>query len=265
VTILEKIINDKKKEVQTSLKYITPAILEKGSQDKRIPLDFKKGVSAGNLSLIAEVKKASPSKGLIRSDFNPVEIALAYEKSGAACISVLTEIKYFQGNPAYLQEIKKQVSIPLLRKDFMVDGRQVRESYDLGADAILLIVSALTRAELIEFKKLTENFGLTSLVEVHSREELELALDLGFDLIGINNRNLNTFETDIEHSIQLKKHIPTSILTVSESGIHTADDCLRLQQSGFDAVLVGESLMRKPDPGKAVLELMEKVRCTEPK
>jgi indole-3-glycerol phosphate synthase len=260
VSILQKIIEDKKTEVNEELKGFSTSSLTKSISDTRNPLDFKGKLSGKGLSIIAEIKKASPSKGLIRPDFDPVGFAKSYYQSGVDCISVLTERSYFQGKPEYLREIRETVSIPLLRKDFIVDKRQIRESYEMGADAILLIVSALTKIEIGEYKTLANEFGLSVLVEVHSREELDLALDLGCDLIGINNRNLTTFQTNIEHSIQLKPFIPETVITVSESGIRNPEDCLKLQEHGFHAVLVGETLMRCPDPGSAVNDLMKLTR-----
>jgi indole-3-glycerol phosphate synthase len=260
VDILEKITRDKQREVDTSLASMTTADLTKKPQDLRNPLDFREALTNDSLSIISEVKKASPSKGLIRPDFDPTSIACAYEQAGTNCISILTEIKYFQGAPEFLVDIRKQVSCPLLRKDFIVDERQIRESYDLGADAILLIVSALNEHQLSRFKELADDFGLSCLTEIHTEAELETALKLDFELIGINNRNLTTFVTDIENSIRIKERIPNHVTTVSESGIKTPDDCLMLNQAGFDAVLVGETLMREPDPGKALENLMSKVR-----
>ena len=260
MNILEKIIRDKQQEVDTCLKSIQSSDLHKKTSDKRIPLDFRKALCEGPLSIIAEVKKASPSNGLIRPDLDSTAIAKSYEKAGTNCISILTEINYFQGSPDFLVDIRKEVSCPLLRKDFMVDIRQIRESYELGADAILLIVSALSEQQLRQFKEMAGDFGLTCLVEVHTEQELELALKIGFDLIGINNRNLSTFVTDLNHSIRLKKNIPAEITTVSESGIKTPDDCSLLAAEGFDAILVGETLMRETDPGFALEQLMSKVR-----
>ncbi len=260
MNILERIISDKQREVDAGLKFMQASDLRKKPGDKRIPLDFRQALKEKPLAIISEIKKASPSKGLIRPDFDPTAIAKSYDKAGTNCISILTEIKYFQGSPEFLLEIRKEINRPLLRKDFIVDARQIRESYDLGADAILLIVSALDEQTLRQFKELAEEFGLGCLVEVHTEQELETALNVGFNLIGINNRNLSTFVTDLNHSINLKKLIPDSITTVSESGIKTPEDCARLAKEGFDAVLVGETLMREPNPGSALRQLMSKVR-----
>lgn len=258
--ILQVIIDDKKREVDALLSDITESDLYPSQPDQRIPLDFKRSLVGKPLAIIAEVKKASPSKGLIRQDFDPIAIASAYQTAGADCISVLTEKKHFQGDPKFLVEIKQNVNCPLLRKDFIVDPRQIRESYEMGADAILLIVAVLSVQELSRFYGLAKGFGLTCLVEVHTEEELELALSLPISLIGINNRNLTTFVTDIAVSLALKKRIPESIITVSESGISSAEDCLKLKEVGFNAVLVGETLMRQPDPGSALIKLMSLVR-----
>ncbi len=260
MNILDKIIKDKQAEVNIKLAHFSKDHIKKISQEQRTPLDFKKALQKKNLSIISEIKKASPSKGLIRADFKPLEFAVSYEENGADCISVLTEEKYFQGHPDFLKEIKTNLKIPILRKDFIVDSRQIPESYQLGADAILLIVSALTKDQLTEFKKLAEDFGMTCLVEVHTIEELEIALKHDCDLIGINNRNLVTFKTDINHSIVLREKIPDNVVCVSESGIHTPEHCELLSNSGFDAILVGEILMRQKDPGTAIHDLLEKVR-----
>ncbi len=260
MNILEKIIKDKKDEVSQKLGDISKDRLKKGINDQRVPFDFRKAIKKPGLSIISEIKKASPSKGMIRADFHPLLFALSYEKNGADCISVLTEERYFKGHPDFLVEIKKQSGIPILRKDFIVDKRQIRESYDLGADAILLIVSALSEEQIKEYIQLADDFGLTCLVEVHALEELEIALKCECDLIGVNNRNLVTFKTDIQHSINIRKQIPEQVICVSESGIHSPEDCQLLSNHGFDAILVGETLMRKPDPGAAIPELLKSVR-----
>lgn len=256
MSILDDILRDKQVEVNQTLTHIQKGDLLPNSRDNRVPKDFRKALQADGLSIIAEVKKASPSKGLIRPDFHPLEIATSYDQNGADCMSVLTEEKYFKGHPDFLKAITQTVSIPVLRKDFVVDERQIRDSYDLGADAILLIVAALSKQQLHAYYAMAKAFQLTALVEVHSEQELQVALDIKADLIGINNRNLKTFETDLNHSIELRKMIPEDVVCVSESGIHTTEDCQLLEKSGFDAILVGESLMRKDDPGKAIIDLL---------
>lgn len=258
--ILQKIIGDKKEEIEFNLKHITTSDLTRKPTDSRIPKPFRKALVSDKLAIIAEVKKASPSKGLIREDFDPKSIASSYAKHNANCMSVLTESKYFLGSNDYLKEIRKLTDIPLLRKDFIVDKRQIRESFDLGADAILLIVSALEKLKIAEFMELARTFGLDCLVEVHSIEEMQIAVELKCDLIGVNNRNLSTFVTDINQSIELKKMMPDGVVSVSESGISTPEHCELLYENSFNAILVGETLMRKEDPGLAIDELMSKVR-----
>jgi indole-3-glycerol phosphate synthase len=256
MSILDQIVANKRIEIAQSLKNLTISDVKKKATDTRIPLNFKNALNKDRLSIIAEVKKASPSKGIIRDDFQPLEIAKLYHQNGADCISILTESKYFQGSIEFLKEIRKAVNIPLLRKDFIIDERQIRESYDMGADAILLIVSILTQQQLVTFQKRATDLGLTCLVEVHSEKELKVALACDCSLIGINNRNLKTFETNINQSIKLKSQIPAGILCVSESGIQTTQDCDTLYENGFKAVLVGETLMRKENPGLAIPELL---------
>ena len=206
--------------------------------------------------MIAEVKKASPSRGLIRADFDPAEIAAAYEEAGASAISVLTDEKNFQGRLEYLEAVHRAVSLPVLQKDFIIDPYQVYEARAALADAILLIVAALCREELTEFMALAEELGMASLVEVHTSEELDVALEVGAKVIGINNRNLQTFETKLETTLELAPKIPSDRILVSESGIFTRADVERLMAAGVDAVLVGEALMREPDPGTKVRELL---------
>jgi indole-3-glycerol phosphate synthase len=208
------------------------------------------------IRLIAEVKKASPSKGVIREDFDPVTIARAYESSGASCISVLTEQKFFQGRLEYLDAIRKAVAIPLLRKDFIFDTYQIIEARAAGADAVLLIAACLERQQLEDLIGLARQLHLDVLVESHTYKELDKALLAGARLVGINNRDLTTFTVDLQTTIDLMKDIPGDRTVVSESGIRTREDVVKLQRSGVDAVLVGESLMREKDIGKKVKELL---------
>jgi len=210
------------------------------------------------VSLIAEVKKASPSKGLIRPDFDPVAIARTCESAGASAISVLTDEQYFQGRLEYLAAIRAAVSLPLLRKDFIVDAYQVFESRAAQADAVLLIVAALSRGQLSEFLGLADELGMASLVEVHTAEELDAALEVGARIIGVNNRDLRTFDTKLETTLELASGVPGDRVLVSESGIFTRADVERLMEAGVDAVLVGESLMREADPGAKARELLGK-------
>ncbi len=217
---------------------------------------------SGDVALIAEVKKASPSKGVIRADFNPVKIALEYQAAGASCLSVLTDEKFFQGSLDYLAAIRAAVELPLLRKDFIIDVRQIREAVQWGADAILLIVAILDDRQLREFHELATDSGLTALVEVHDEAELERALAAGAQLIGVNNRDLKTFTVDLGTTERVAMRLFSGpgtrhgTLLVAESGIHTRTDVLRLKRGGARAILVGESLMREADLGAKARELL---------
>ena len=210
-----------------------------------------KGVSA----VIAEIKKASPSKGVLRADFNPAEIAVSYEAGGAACLSVLTDIDFFQGSDAYMQAARAACALPVLRKDFVIDAYQIYEARALGADCVLLIASALQDSRLAEFRELAHELGLDALIEVHDGEEMVRALATGGGLIGVNNRNLRTFETDMNTSVTLKRDFPASGLFVTESGVRSLADVEKLRSAGIHAFLVGEALMRQPDPGVALRAL----------
>ncbi len=205
---------------------------------------FFQALSAPGIHLICEVKKASPSKGLIAEDFPYVEIARDYEAGGASAISVLTEPFYFLGSNAYLQEIKQAVSIPVLRKDFIVEPYQIYETKTLHADACLLICAILTEAELKEYLELAHELGLSALVETHNPEEIQMALGAGAKIIGVNNRNLKDFSVDISHSAALRKQVPSDVLFVAESGIHTKEQVAELKADGVNGVLIGETFMR---------------------
>ncbi|MCL2070279.1 MAG: indole-3-glycerol phosphate synthase TrpC [Treponema sp.] len=218
-------------------------------------LPFERALKAPGLSFICEVKKASPSKGIIAEDFPWLEIAKEYEAAGAAAISVLTEPEYFLGADQYLQEISAAVSIPTLRKDFTIDPYQIYEAKLLGAGAVLLICALLDTETLASFIKLAEELGLSALVEAHNAEETEQALEAGAGIIGINNRNLKTFAVDIEAGARLRELIPSGILSVAESGIKSAEDTSILKSLNFDAVLIGESLMRSKDKKQFLKEL----------
>ncbi len=212
-----------------------------------------------DMGLIAEVKKASPSKGLIRPDFDPVEIAMAYEKAGADCLSVLTDVSYFQGSGEYLQAVRQAVSLPLLRKDFVIDERQIYEARLLGADAVLLIAAILTTEQIASFMETAASIGLDSLIEVHSAEEMNRVLELKLQpgaLIGINNRNLHTFETSLTATEQLSSLVPANVPVISESGISSPADMEFLRTTGASGVLVGEYFMRQEDIAAAVTNLM---------
>ncbi|HLJ53514.1 MAG TPA: indole-3-glycerol phosphate synthase TrpC [Chthonomonadaceae bacterium] len=259
MSILSEILATTRTHVEHSKSEVSAADLQRRIADLPAPRDFRGALAASpGAALIAEVKKASPSKGIIREDFDPIAIARAYAENGAACLSVLTDEPYFKGKLAYLRQIRETVPQPLLRKDFIVDSWQIYESRVAGADAILLIVAALCPADLRTNLAVARECGLAALVEVHDREELQEALSAGADLVGINNRDLHTFRTSIDVTLNLLRDRPADrdLLFVSESGIFTRADVLRLQEAGVDAVLVGESLMRETDIGAKVRELM---------
>lgn len=209
-----------------------------------------------HMGLIAEVKKASPSKGLIRENFEPVKLAREYEEAGADCISVLTDREFFQGSNEYLRQIREAVPVPILRKDFTIDELQIYEARAIGADAVLLIAAILSADQMKRFLREARGLGLDALVEVHDEKELELALELDAAMIGINNRNLHTFVTDLAVTEGLIPRIPKEKLKISESGISKREDVEALAAAGADAVLIGETFMRRPSPAEAVHELM---------
>lgn len=255
--ILDKIICKKRQVVEEEKRKMPLHCIFSGAEAERSCLDFRQSIkSKPGISMIAEVKRASPSKGMIREDFNPLEIARDYQQNGAAVISVLTEEHFFQGNSGYLSEIRRFAHIPLLRKDFIIDSYQIYQSKVLGADAILLITAALSMKELIFFQKTATEVGLQCLVEVHNQQELDIALEAQAEMIGINNRDLATFETDIETTAKLVPKIPKDKIIISESGIHTRAHMEYLEQLGVDGVLVGESLMR----ANSIEEKMKELR-----
>ena len=208
------------------------------------------------VGMIAEVKKASPSAGVIREDFHPVEIAQIYAASGAACLSVLTDEHFFQGHLSYLKEVRQAVSIPVLRKDFIIDRYQILEARVTGADCILLIAECLDESQLEDLYVYALELGMSALVEIYEPNNLERVLKLSPPMLGINNRNLKTFVTTLDHSIQLSSQIPEDCILISESGIRNRQDVLRLQNAGVGGILVGETLMRAPDIGEKVRELL---------
>jgi indole-3-glycerol phosphate synthase len=247
--ILDKIIGTKKEEVAQLKKQTTVSALEKIIVRLEPCRDFRQAISSEDCNIIAEVKCASPSRGRLIADFDPVRIAGVYEQNGAAAISVLTDEKYFAGHKNYLTQIRQKVKLPLLRKDFIIDPLQIYETRAIGADAILLIVHVLGK-RLTEFILLSREVGLSPLVEVHTEEELELALATDAEIIGINNRNLDTFVSDIETSRKLRAQIPADKIVVAESGIMTRIDIELLMQANINAFLIGEALITAPDIGE---------------
>jgi len=218
--------------------------------------DFRAALAAHTPAIVAEIKKASPSKGLLAADFNPSRTAASYQAGGAAALSVLTDEAFFQGSLADLRQARLAVRLPVLRKDFTIHAAHVVEAAAHGADAILLIAAILNEREIRDFRELAARYRMAALVEVHNRRELDVAIAAGSDIIGVNNRNLSTFAVTLETSLQLAEHIPAAALRVSESGIHDAADIARLRAAGFTAFLVGEHLMKAGDPAAALRKLV---------
>ena len=257
--ILDEIVAYKRTELVETKRAAPLAELKAKAASMEPTRGFREALAGeGEMRLIAEVKKASPSKGVIREDFDPVKIARTYEESGASCLSVLTEKKFFQGKLGYLDDIGKDVRLPLLRKDFIIDEYQIYETRIAGADALLLIVACLGHHQLEDYLGLAGRLGLDVLIEAHTYKELDRVLLTGARLVGINNRDLATFKVDLRTTLELLKDIPDDCIVVSESGIKTREDVLMLQKAGVDAILVGESLMREKDIGKKVKELLGK-------
>jgi len=255
--ILETIVAHKRKELKQDQEQVPLRTLKAKISHLPLTRDFRSALSrSGRVNLIAEVKKKSPSRGIIREDFDPVEISKTYATTGAAAISVLTDGEFFGGDLAYLRAIRESVDSPLLRKDFTIDAYHIYQARAAGADAILLIVAILTLDQIREFIEIARGLDLASLVEVHTEAELELALDAEAEIIGINNRDLKTFHTDIATTFRLRKSIPEDKIVVSESGINTHEDVKKLKAAGVHTILVGESLMRSPDIGMKVSELL---------
>lgn len=254
--ILDDIIDHKRREVEEARKQNPLAALRKRVASRE-PGRFAEAISKqGRLCLIAEVKKASPSRGVLRPDFDPAAIARKYAESRASAISVLTDSKYFQGDASHLKQAKQASGLPALRKDFTIDEYQIWESAAIGADALLLIVAALSEKQLRDYLRTASDLGLDSLVEIHDRQQLAMALDAGARIIGINNRDLRTFKTDVGITLQLAKEIPAGHIIVSESGIHTREDALNVRRAGANAILVGEALMTSGDVSGKIRELI---------
>ena len=257
--ILKKILATKVNEVAVA-KAAKPLIAVKREAEMQSPTrDFvgalRNEISAGKPAVIAEIKKASPSKGVLREDFRPAEIAASYERGGAACLSVLTDRDYFQGSPDYLQAARNACSLPVLRKDFLVDPYQVYEARAMGADCILLIVSALSVAQMQEMEAIAHQLGMAVLVESHDGDEVERALQLKTPLIGINNRNLRTFEVSLDLTLSQLDRIPADRIVITESGILGPADVATMRTSNVNAFLVGEAFMRAADPGTELARL----------
>ena len=269
--ILQKILATKAIEVQQAQAQMSQAAIEQTlrvisvdqhpgiqSQD-HAPRGFERAlrtkIAANRPAVIAEIKKASPSKGVMRENFNPAEIAGQYARAGAACLSVLTDRDYFQGHPDYLKAARRACALPVLRKDFMVDAYQVYEARYWGADAILLIVAALSDTQLAELETVAHQLGMDVLVEIHDGDELDRALRLKSPLLGINNRNLRTFETSLQTTLDLLPRVPSDRLLITESGILAPSDVTLMREHGVHGFLVGEAFMRQPDPGQALQSL----------
>ena len=257
--ILEKIVAVKHDEVAAAIRRKSLAAMRADAESRVLTRDFvgalRAKIAAGKPAVIAEVKKASPSKGVIRADFIPADIAQSYAEYGAACLSVLTDTAFFQGCIDFLKQARASCQLPVLRKDFMVDAYQIYESRAIGADAVLLIAACLDDAQMRDFEAIARSLDMAVLVEVHDASELERALKLKTPLIGVNNRNLKTFEVSLDTTLTLMKSIPPERLLVCESGIHSRDDVLRMGAAGVNAFLVGEAFMRADEPGEALAAL----------
>ncbi len=257
--ILKQIVAVKLEEVAAAKKKVSLEAIRADAQSRVLTRDFegalRRRIAAGRSAVIAEIKKASPSKGLLRADFIPADIAQSYAEAGAACLSVLTDRQFFQGRVDYLKQARASCDLPVLRKDFMVDPYQIYESRSIGADGVLLIAACLDDGQMAELEAVARSLDMAVLVEVHDGPELERALKLKTPLIGINNRNLRTFEVSLQATIDLLGQVPRDRLVVTESGIQTAADVKRMREAGIHAFLVGEAFMRAEDPGAALAAL----------
>ena len=258
-TILRSIVERKWQEVKERSASTSVSVLEQRAREASAPRGFagalQAAVASGRSGVIAEAKKASPSQGVIRADFDPAAIADSYAAGGASCLSVLTDVDFFQGSDAYLQQARQACELPVIRKDFLVDPYQVLEARAIGADCILLIVACLEDGQMAELDSAARELGMDVLIEVHDREELERSLPLGNTLVGINNRDLHSFETRLETTWELLEHIPEDRLVVTESGIRDDSDVAAMRERGVNAFLVGEAFMRAADPGQKLAEL----------
>lgn len=257
--ILDKIVAIKRQEIAAALTRKSLAVVRADAESRVLTRDFvgaiEAKIAAGKPAVIAEIKKASPSKGVLREDFIPADIAQSYAEGGAACLSVLTDVQFFQGEVDYLKQARASCQLPVLRKDFMVDPYQIYESRSIGADCILLIAACLDDAQMKDLEAIARSLDMAVLVEVHDGAELERALKLKTPLVGINNRNLKTFEVSLDTTLALRASVPSDRILVTESGIQTRDDVLRMGAAGVNAFLVGEAFMRAPEPGEALAAL----------
>ena len=255
--VLQTIVDYKRTEIASAKERLSRKELESRLGSAPPVRDFAHALRQhGPVALIAEVKKASPSAGVIRQDFDPLAIARIYAQHGATCLSVLTDEHFFQGRLEYLTDIRAHVDIPVLRKDFILDEYQILEARVAGADAVLLIAECLPESQLADLLDFTKSLGMRALVELYDIENLDRVLAIDPRIVGVNNRNLRTFVTDLDHAIRLRCRVPNDVLFVAESGIRTPNDVARLRQAGVNAMLVGESLMREPDLGAAVDRLL---------
>ena len=259
--ILDKIVAAKREEIAAALKRKSLAVVRADAESRVLTRDFvgamKAKIAAGRPAVIAEIKKASPSKGVLREDFIPADIAQSYAEGGAACLSVLTDVQFFQGEVDYLKQARASCQLPVLRKDFMVDPYQIYESRSMGADCILLIAACLDDAQMKDLEAIARSLDMAVLVEAHDGAELERALRLQTPLVGINNRSLKTFEVTLDTTLALRASVPADRILVTESGIQTRDDVLRMGAAGVNAFLVGEAFMRAPEPGEALATLFD--------
>ena len=250
--ILKKILSHKREELDVSERQVPLIDLQAQVGSVKAPLSLYRALSVGNLAVIAEIKKASPSAGVIRKNFNPLEIAKSYVRAGASAISMLTDEKFFQGSLSFIKEVRPFVPIPILRKDFIIDPYQVFEARVNGADALLLIVAALEKSQLSDLLHQTRELGMNALVETHTAEEMEIAVESGARIVGINNRSLESFEIDLSTTERLAPMVPDGTLLVGESGLRSQEDIRRMINANVDAVLVGTHFMSDPDPGDAL-------------
>jgi len=258
-TILKKILARKQEEIAERSALVSIAQLIEKAETADSPRGFAAALAAklaaGQSAVIAEIKKASPSKGVIRENFDPAAIAESYEQGGAACLSVLTDVDFFQGADEYLQQARSATQLPVIRKDFIVDDYQVYEARAMSADCILLIVSALSEEQLTHLHELAQSLGMDVLIEVHDGAELEVALKLDNPMVGINNRNLHSFEVSLDNTYQLLEKIPAGKIVITESGIHSAEDVAAMRGHNVNSFLVGEAFMRSEDPGQRLAEM----------